>query len=159
MEGNVTKISSFFHPLDGIDNWNRIYGAKGFIQYQFVVPDESDFLIHKTFEILREAKSNSFLTVLKRFGESNKGLLSFPKKGWTLAIDIPANNKNLDKYLKKLDQLIIQNYGRFYLAKDARMKKEIFKKSDSRIKEFVNFRNKNECDKNFTSCQSSRLEL
>ena len=79
-------------------------------------------------------------------------------EGYTLALDFPVNENTL-RLLDKLDEITLKFGGRFYLAKDARMKKEIFKKSDTRIKEFVDFRNENECDKNFISCQSYRLEL
>ena len=109
--------------------------------------------------MLREAKSNSFLTVLKRFGESNKGLLSFPKKGWTLAIDIPANNKNLNKYLKKLDQLIIQNYGRFYLAKDSIQSHEVFKNSYPKYEEWLSIKKDLDPKNIFYSDLSQRLKI
>ena len=79
-KNNIETISSYFHPLDGISNWNKIYGPKGFLQYQFAVPDKSSHLISKTLESLRIIGAPSFLTVLKRFGPSNPGYLSFPIK-------------------------------------------------------------------------------
>ena len=79
-------------------------------------------------------------------------------EGYTLALDFPVNKNTFD-LLDKLDEITLKYGGRFYLAKDARMKKEVFKKSDTRIKEYNNFRNKNDCDKSFVSYQSSRLEL
>ena len=123
------SISKYFYPLDGIDNWNNIYGPQGFIQYQFVVPDEESKIIKKTLDILRENSSASFLTVLKRFGNSNPAPISFPKKGWTLAIDIPANIKGIYSLLDKLDEIIVSSNGRIYLAKDSRMSPQIFKSS------------------------------
>ena len=79
-------------------------------------------------------------------------------EGYTIALDFPINKETL-KLLDKLDEITLKYKGRFYLAKDARMKKEIFKKSDKRIEDYINFRNQNDCDKNFISSQSSRLEL
>ena len=148
----------YFYPLDSILEWNKIYGKKGFVQYQCVIPlDKSKEGITELLKEIDNSKVSSFLSVLKRFGKQNSKF-SFPMEGYTLALDFPVNEETL-YLLDKLDEITLKYGGRFYLAKDARMKKEIFKKSDSRIKEFVNFRNKNECDKNFTSCQSSRLEL
>ena len=148
----------YFYPLDSILEWNKIYGKKGFVQYQCVIPlDKSKEGITELLREIDNSKVSSFLSVLKRFGKQNSKF-SFPMEGYTLALDFPVNEETL-YLLDKLDEITLKFGGRFYLAKDARMKKEIFKKSDSRIKEFVNFRNKNECDKNFTSCQSSRLEL
>ena len=125
----LQQISTFFHPLDGIKNWNKIYGKNGFYQYQFVVPDNFSELIPTTLERLREANAPSFLTVLKRFGRKNNGLLSFPIEGWTLAVDIPANVQNILETLNELDQLIANAGGRIYLAKDMRQSSEIFKRT------------------------------
>ncbi len=126
-ENEFQTIQKFFYPLDGLDNWNNIYGSKGFIQYQFVIPDDSAFLIKHILNILRIKEIPTFLTVLKRFGNSNKGYLSFPKKGWTLAIDIPNNKSNLAEILDDLDKKIASHDGRIYLAKDSRMSENIFK--------------------------------
>ena len=79
-------------------------------------------------------------------------------EGYTLALDFPVNDKTL-YLLEKLDEITLKYGGRFYLAKDARMNKKVFKKSDTRIKDYIDFRNRISCDKNFISCQSSRLEL
>ena len=95
--------------------------------------------------------------MLKRFGDQ-KSNFSFPMKGYTIALDFPVSKDTLN-LLEKLDEITLKYNGRFYLAKDARMKKEIFKRSDKRIQNFINFRNKNNFDKNFRSSQSSRLEL
>ena len=127
-------------------------------QYQCVIPlNKSKEGITELLKEIDNSKVSSFLSVLKRFGKQNSKF-SFPMEGYTLALDFPVNEDTLH-LLDKLDEITLKFGGRFYLAKDARMKKEIFKKSDSRIKEFVDFRNENECDKNFISCQSSRLEL
>ena len=100
---------------------------------------------------------SSFLSVLKRFGDQESNF-SFPMKGYTIALDFPVSKETFD-LLEKLDDITLKYEGRFYLAKDARMKKEIFKKSDKRIQEFINYRNQNNFDEDFQSSQSSRLEL
>ena len=122
----IQTVSKFFHPLDGLKNWNRIYGNEGFIQYQFVIPESASYLISRTLEVLKEINAPSFLTVLKRFGKGNKGLLSFPSKGWTLSVDVPSSNTSLKNYLYKLDKLIEKENGKIYLSKDSRQTSEIF---------------------------------
>lgn len=123
---DIENILSFFYPLDGVKNWNNIYGESGFIQYQYSIPDKESDFIHETFEILKEIEAFSFLTVLKRFGNKNKSYLSFPMPGWTLAIDIPAKNSKLLKVLDRLDESIIKRKGHIYLAKDVRQKSRTF---------------------------------
>ena len=148
----------YFYPLDSIMGWNKIYGRKGFVQYQCVIPLEKSK--EGLIELLKEidkSKVSSFLSVLKRFGKQNSKF-SFPMEGYTIALDFPINEETL-KLLDKLDEITLKYKGRFYLAKDARMKKEIFKKSDKRIEDYINFRNQNDCSKIFVSSQSSRLEL
>ncbi len=148
----------YFYPLDTILEWNKIYGRKGFVQYQCVIPLEKskEGLIELLNEI-DKSKISSFLSVLKRFGDQ-KSNFSFPMKGYTIALDFPVSEDTLN-LLEKLDEITLKYNGRFYLAKDARMSKEIFKRSDKRIQNFINFRNHNNYDKNFKSLQSSRLEL
>ena len=145
-EGELQNIGEFFYPLDGIQSWNRIYGPKGFIQYQFVVPESKSYLIRVILETLRSIKVPSFLTVLKRFGSANPSYLSFPIPGWTLAIDMPANIHNLNNVLDKLDNKIVRAGGRIYLAKDSRQSSKIFKESYPRIEEWLKI--KKELDPN-----------
>ncbi len=154
----IVYWDDYFYPLDSITGWNKIYGRKGFVQYQCVIPLENSKkgLVELLTEI-HKSKVSSFLSVLKRFGDQ-KSNFSFPMKGYTIALDFPVNEETL-KLLDKLDEITLKYKGRFYLAKDARMKKEVFKKSDKRIEDYINFRNQNNCDKNFKSSQSSRLEL
>ena len=113
-------IIRYFYPLDSINKWNRLYGKKGFLQYQFVIPDTSSRLVFKVIETIKQNSSPGYLIVLKRFGKSNLAPLSFPTPGWSLAIDIPSKNYKQQATLDKLDQLISLAGGRIYLAKDSR---------------------------------------
>ena len=114
-----THSASFFHPLDALAGWNRLYGRGGFVQYQFLTPDPvavADVLV-----TLDRARVPMLLGVLKRFGPGNAGPLSFPAAGWTLAVDIPAHTPDLGRALDAADRRVQASGGRVYLAKDARM--------------------------------------
>ena len=135
-EGELQAISPYFHPLDGVSNWNRIYGPAGFLQYQFVVPDSASGLVRTTLEALRRIGAPSFLTVLKRFGQGNPGPLSFPMPGWTLAADVSAAVPGLFNLLDQLDEQVAEAGGRLYLAKDSRQSAKMLERSYPRLHEW-----------------------
>ncbi len=153
------SMEAFFYPLDGIKNWNKLYGKRGFLQYQFVVPDRSSQVILESLEILRKIGVPSFLTVLKRFGPCNSSFLSFPQKGWTLAIDIPLTLPNIELTLLKLDLKIAKAGGKIYLAKDSRQSSEIFYKTYPRIKDWKLIRDSLDPNNIFCSDLAKRLGM
>ena len=162
LKGRISKKNkfvdwdSFFYPLDKILDWNKIYGKKGFAQFQCVIPlSRSKKAITELLNCISNSKSSSFLAVLKRFGPQ-KSNFSFPMEGYSLALDFPINSDNLF-LMKLLDEITIKNGGRFYLAKDSRVKKDIFEKSDNRVNEFRKYREKLKFK--FNSIQSKRLDL
>jgi FAD/FMN-containing dehydrogenase len=117
----------FFYPLDILGNWNRMYGPKGFFQYQFDIPDPGGVAgVEACLRFLARNGMGSFLAVLKRCGDDNE-LLPFCKRGFTLALDIPHRGAETLRRLEDLDRIVIEHGGRVYLSKDARIPKETFR--------------------------------
>jgi len=153
------EADSYFFPLDGISHWNRLYGANGFLQYQCVMPQDAALRgITRLLTATSDAGKGSFLSVLKKFGAANAHWLSFPMQGYTLAMDFKVE-RSLLPFLEELDRIVLDHGGRLYLAKDARMSADTFRRSYPRWEEFRALRLASGADRLFNSLQSQRLGL
>ena len=149
---------TYFYPLDSILGWNKIYGRRGFVQFQCVLPDESARAgLEALLTRVSEAGQGSFLAVLKKLG-TDTHRFSFPMAGYTLALDFPVSDKVLS-LMTELDAVTLDHGGRFYLAKDARMTDTTLRASDDRAEGFANMRAKSGAGHAFASRQSERLKL
>ena len=154
---STVGYDSFFYPLDAINNWNRMYGKKGFVQYQFVLPLTAK---HGLIEILNRISrqgQGSFLTVLKVLGKQ-ESMISFPREGYTLALDFPVRD-GLFEFLDELDAILVKHGGRIYLTKDARMKAAMMESGYPELQKFKAIVNQYNPDGKFRSLQSDRLNL
>jgi hypothetical protein len=154
----LTNIYDFFYPLDKISNWNIVYGAKGFVSYQFLIPQKKAYkVIKKILTLIKDNKVYSFVSVLKSMGKKD-GYLSFGLPGFTMVFDFPLYD-NIFSILDKIDRIVMSNNGRLYLAKDSRVNKSNFKKINKEFfhSDFKKFRNY--YSKTFQSMQSERLGI
>ncbi len=153
------SLFSFFYPLDRLAGWNRLYGKAGPIQYQFVMPTEA--CPQGLYAVLKKSLESGhipLLGVLKLFGSANSNLLSFPMKGYTLALDFMVR-PGLFKLLDELDRIVVDHGGRIYLAKDARMPAEMLEAGYPGLARFCQIRKQNGLQQRFMSLQSIRLGL
>jgi decaprenylphospho-beta-D-ribofuranose 2-oxidase len=158
-ENEAQELPTFFHPLDGVRDWNRLYGKRGFVQYQFCVPDDAHETIVAAIARLSSSGVASFLAVLKRFGPANPGPLSFPLPGWTLALDLPVGPHALPEVLDDLDALVLEAKGRVYFAKDARLAPEKVRAMYPRLGEFLEVKNRVDPHHQMTSDLARRLQI
>lgn len=156
----IQGITQFFHPLDLVDRWNRVYGRHGLLQWQFVVPFEAVDVLRAIVGELSRSGCPSFLAVLKRMGPGNPGPLSFPMEGWTLAFDVPAvGGEVLGPLLDRLDEQVVAAGGRLYLAKDSRMRPELLPEMYPRLPEWLAVRRSVDPDGRLASDLARRLRL
>ncbi len=158
-DAEVQSLSTFFHPLDGVSMWNRLHGPRGFLQYQFVVPDSASELVPQAMQLLSSRSVPSFLAVLKRFGAGNSGLMSFPTAGWTLALDIPVGATHASSVLDELDGMVANVGGRIYLAKDSRLSPHLIPDMYPKLTQFQAICDRVDPNHRFASDLSRRLNL
>jgi len=150
----IVHYKKFLYPLDNVHHWNRVYGTRGFYQYQSVVPRESgQQIIELMLKEISRCKEGSFLAVLKTFGDQPSiGMLSFPRPGVTLALDFPNRGARTLELFENLDALVREAGGCLYPAKDARMPRDLFESGYPRLNEFMKYR-----DPGISSAFSRRL--
>ncbi len=138
----ISHYESFFYPLDNLLKWNRMYGPRGFFQYQSVVPRQvGEDVTQAMLDTIAKSGDGSFLAVLKTFGSRQPvGMLSFPQPGVTIAMDFPNHGARTLKLFERLDSIIREAGGRIYPAKDARMPRALFESGYPRLNEFMKYR-------------------
>ncbi|TFV56735.1 FAD-binding oxidoreductase [Mycobacterium sp. PS03-16] len=154
----VQNLTQFYHPLDMFGEWNRAYGSRGFLQYQFVVPTEAVDEFKAIIVDIQRSGHYSFLNVFKLFGPGNRAPLSFPIPGWNVCVDFPIK-AGLGDFVNGLDHRVLQFGGRLYTAKDSRTSAETFHAMYPRIDEWIAVRRRVDPDGVFASDMARRLEL
>ena len=155
----TVAVMPYFYPLDVIGEWNRLYGKKGFVQFQCVVPKIDGIAnMRKLLTEISSSGEGSFLAVLKQFGVGNKNLLSFPTEGYTLALDFKASQSAI-KTVRRLEDMVVEMGGRMYLTKDAVMQESTFKATYPNWEKFEIVREQYGAIGKFSSTQSERLGL
>ena len=125
--GKPHHMTGFFHPLDGVGEWNRLYGGRGFLQYQFVVPDAAGETVRRIIERLTEVRLASSWPCSSGSARATRVRCRSPCPGWTLALDLPVGHDGLDRLLDDLDAEVLAAGGRIYLAKDSRLAPDTFR--------------------------------
>lgn len=156
----VVDYEKFFYPLDAIAHWNRLYGKRGFVQYQVLIPPEQARAgLTRILETVTASGIGSFLTVLKKCGQPGPGLLSFMKPGYTLAMDLPNTGEKLRELAAKLDQITLDHAGRLYLAKDSLMHRDTFAAMYPNLERFRQIKRQYDPHNRFSSSQARRLGI
>lgn len=150
----IAHFEKYTYPLDNLHDWNRVYGPRGFYQYQSVVPRAGGReAVHAMLEAIKASGQGSFLAVLKTFGDRpGRGMMSFPRAGVTLALDFPNRGAITSTLFERLDAIVRAAGGRIYAAKDARMPRDLFESGYPRLAEFLQYR-----DPGISSAMSRRL--
>ncbi|HEV7759425.1 MAG TPA: FAD-binding oxidoreductase [Acidimicrobiales bacterium] len=154
----VQNLTAFYHPLDLVGDWNRAYGPRGFLQYQFIVPVDAVEGFKEIVARIARSGHVSFLNVFKLFGPGNQAPLSFPMPGWNICVDFPLVD-GLGSFCRELDQRVLAMGGRLYTAKDSRTTPDAFARMYPRLDEWRIVRDKVDPDHVFTSDLARRLDL
>jgi decaprenylphospho-beta-D-ribofuranose 2-oxidase len=158
MKQGAVNPWTFFYPLDAIGSWNRIYGRRGFTQYQCVLPKFSDSnLVHEFFDAMTSFSAASLLTVVKDCGPEGKGMLSFPKPGISIALDIPMHERKTQSTTDALNEIVIAAGGRIYLTKDALTRRDHYRAMEPGLDAWIAVRRKWDPDAKIRSAMSERL--
>ena len=158
-ETKLTSFETFFYPLDKIENWNKIYGKRGFVQYQCAIPiDNARAVLTELLQTISSSGQAAFLAVLKRMGAADHAPLGFALDGYSLALDIPMTPGTLEFY-EKLNEITVAAGGRVYLAKDAATSPDNFRRMYPRLGEFEAVKRHIDPDDRFASSLSRRLEI
>jgi decaprenylphospho-beta-D-ribofuranose 2-oxidase len=155
----LQSISRFFYPLDLVDGWNRLYGSRGFLQWQCLLPFGAEDVLRHIVEALAQHRVPSFLAVLKYFGAADPAPLSFAGPGWTLALDVPTADPTLGSLLDRLDDRVAEAGGRLYLAKDSRLRPELLPVMYPRLDQWRAVRDRLDPDRRLNSDLARRLRL
>jgi decaprenylphospho-beta-D-ribofuranose 2-oxidase len=157
--GTLEALGAHMFPLDRLNAWPRLYGRDGLVQYQLVVPNGQDQVLHAVIEQLQRARVPCFLAVLKDFGAANDAPLSFPLAGWTLALDLPRAASGLDVALDRCDELVAAAGGRVYLTKDSRLRPEALRAMYPRLEEWRAVRDRSDPERLWRSDLAVRTGL
>lgn len=161
LHAGVQAISTaaFFYPLDAIENWNQLYGRRGFVEYQAVIPEASAaLLIRSMMDALATARQPSFFSSMKRLGAANQAPLSFPAQGIGFSFDVPISDR-LFGLLDSFDDKVADVGGRVYLAKDARCRPEVMDAFYPRRREWENLVTRHDPSGKLSSDMARRLRL
>jgi decaprenylphospho-beta-D-ribofuranose 2-oxidase len=154
----IVHPDAFFYPLDGLDDWNLIYGRRGLAQYQCVLPHAADNGPARRFlDLFTSAGGMAFLCVIKDCGPEGKGMLSFPRPGISIALDFPVDQRHTQPLVDRLNALVIAEGGRIYLTKDAFTRAEHFRAMEPRLAAFNAIRRQWDPQGTLRSAQSVRL--
>ena len=159
-EEKTVSFDKYFYPLDSINDWNRAYGKKGFIQYQVLFPMTTSALgLSKILELVAREGRGSFLAVLKKSGNRSGGILSYLFPGYTLALDFPFTGEDLVRFVRNLDDITLQLGGRVYLSKDALIQPREFNGMYPEVDKFLRVKAKYDPKFRFMTSQGRRLGL
>jgi FAD/FMN-containing dehydrogenase len=158
VQGKIIDYDSYFCPLDSIHNWNRMYGKRGFGQYQVTFPFSNSRGLIEMLERISRSRMASFLAVLKRMGSSGPGMLSYPSDGYTITLDIPMR-RDLVPLLHEFDRHVLDNGGRLYCAKDAVAEPDTFATMYPRLDEYRRVKAALDPDCRFSSSMGRRLGI